>query len=61
MTTNVRNFDFTEWLQRNPEPALQVLVQRHGCHHRVPAEAWERFDLDMAEWQARRVRRWKWA
>jgi hypothetical protein len=37
------------------------LVQRHGGYHRVPADAWAQFDLDIADWQARRIRRLKWA
>jgi hypothetical protein len=52
--------DFTEWLTRNPQPALHDLVQRYGGYHRVPADAWAQFDLDIADWQARRIRRLKW-
>ena len=53
--------DFTEWLTRNPPPALHDLVQCCGGYHRVPADAWAQFDLDIADWQARRIRRLKWA
>jgi hypothetical protein len=37
------------------------LVQRYGGYQRVPADAWAQFDLDIADWQARRIRRLKWA
>jgi hypothetical protein len=52
-TTDAMSPDFTEWLKRNPQPALQDLVQRYGSYHRVPADAWTQFDLDIADWQAR--------
>jgi hypothetical protein len=39
---------------------LQDLVQRYGGYHRVPADARAQFDLDIADWQARRIRRLKW-
>jgi len=61
MTTDATSPDFTEWLTRNPQPALRDLVQRYGAYHRVPADAWAQFDLDIADWQARRIRRLKWA
>jgi hypothetical protein len=60
-TMDVTSRDFTEWLPRNPQPALQDLVQRYGGYHRVPADAWAQFDLDIADWQARRIRRLTWA
>jgi hypothetical protein len=34
-TTDATSPDFTEWLTRNPQPALQDLVQRYGGYHRV--------------------------
>jgi hypothetical protein len=61
MTTDATNSDFAEWLKRNPPPALQDLVQRYGSYRCIPEEAWAQFDLDMADWQARRIRRVKWA
>jgi len=47
----------------HPQPAASPagLVQRYGAYHRVPADAWAQFDLDIADWQARRIRRLKWA
>ena len=60
-TTDATSPDFTEWLTRNPHPALHDLVQRYGGYHRVPADAWTQFDLDIVDWQARRIRRLKWA
>jgi hypothetical protein len=38
-----------------------TLLQRYGGYHRVSADAWAQFDLDIADWQARRIRRLKWA
>jgi hypothetical protein len=38
-TTDATSADFTEWLPRNPQPALQDLAQRYGGYHRVPADA----------------------
>jgi hypothetical protein len=60
-TTDATSPDFTEWLTRNPQPALHDLVQCYGGYHRVPADGWAQFDLDIADWQARRIRRLKWA
>jgi hypothetical protein len=60
-TADATSPDFTEWLTRNPQPGQQDLVQRYGGYHRVPADAWAQFDLDIADWQARRIRRLKWA
>ena len=61
-TRDATSPDFAEWLIRNPQPALQDLVQSYGGYHRVPpADAWAQFDLDVADWQARRIRRLKWA
>jgi hypothetical protein len=60
-TTDVMSPDFAEWLKRNAEPDLHDLVQRYGGYRRVPADAWAQFDLDIADWQARRIRRLKWA
>jgi hypothetical protein len=45
----------------SPLTALHDLVQRYGGYHRVPADAWAQFDQDIADWQARRIRRLKWA
>jgi hypothetical protein len=60
-TTDATSPDFTVWLTCNPQPALHDLVQRYGGYQRVPADAWAQFDLDIADWQARRIRRLKWA
>jgi hypothetical protein len=54
-TTDATSPEFTEWLTRNPQPALQDLVQRYSGYHRVPADAWTQFDLDIVDWQARRI------
>ena len=61
MASGAAGSDYTEWLKRSPAPDLQDLVQRYGGYHRVPADAWAQFDLDIADWQARRIRRLKWA
>ena len=60
-TMDATSADFTEWLIRNPQPALRDLVQRYAAYHRVPADAWAQFDLDIADRQARRISRLKWA
>jgi hypothetical protein len=45
----------------DPQPRLFAWLQRYRGYHRVPADAWAQFDLDIADWQARRIRRLKWA
>lgn len=37
---------------RDP-PDLQQLVLDHGTYDKITAEAWERFDREMAAWKAR--------
>jgi hypothetical protein len=46
-----------------PSAAMAVihLVLRYGGYHRVPADVWAQCDLDIADWQARRICRLKWA
>ena len=41
---------FTEWRERNPEPSLQELVERHGGYDKITPEAWADFDCRRKAW-----------
>jgi hypothetical protein len=53
--------DFERWLEANPPPDLQMLVEKSGGYNRITPEAWATFDADVVDWQQRRLRRLKWA
>jgi hypothetical protein len=42
---------FAEWLEANPEPSLQELVEKHGGYSRIPPDAWIDFDRRMERWR----------
>jgi hypothetical protein len=42
---------FAEWLEANPEPSLDELVERHGGYSRIPTSAWIDFDRRMERWR----------
>jgi hypothetical protein len=48
---------FAEWLEKNPEPSLQELVECYGGFSRVPVEAWQEFDRRMEDWKRRYLQR----
>jgi hypothetical protein len=53
MTERVR---YVAWLERNPEPDRQELVRQYGTYPQIPQAAWEKFDRDREDWEARRRR-----
>ncbi len=59
MTTAVTTSDYAAWLERNPPPDLQELLTAFGGYDRITPWAWERYDADLADWQAQRIRRLK--
>jgi hypothetical protein len=44
---------FAEWLELNSVPTLAELIERHGGYAKIPANAWEVFDREMAWWHHR--------
>jgi hypothetical protein len=49
--------NFAEWLEANPPPDLQALVNKFGGYGRIPGWAFTEFDRQMAEWRELRSAR----
>jgi len=52
-TDDNRGTGFAEWLETNPEPSLQALVERFGSYNKITKEGWDQFDRQMEDWQQR--------
>jgi hypothetical protein len=44
---------FGEWLEKNPEPTLNRLIERFGGYNNITAEAWDQNDEAMKDWMRR--------
>jgi hypothetical protein len=52
--TRQGNFDYAEWIKRDPPPDLQQLVTKHGGYDKITPAAWAEYDRAVAAWQQRR-------
>ena len=34
-------------------PSLQALVEAHGIWDKIPEQTWQKYNKDLAEWQAK--------